>query len=260
MMNLKRMIPSAGPLILILIVVCPLDAGDNSPLKANVSANYYSKYIWRGQNVNDTSVFQPYISGSIHGFTGSVWGNMDLTDGSQTAPENGGRFSEVNYTLDYSARVPGTKRMGFSLGTIHYRFPHTDAESTTEIYGALSCDVLLKPRLVWYRDVDEVDGSYIQAAIGHSFEKALKWNKDYYVDLLVGGSVAWGTSGYNRGYFGIDGGRFNDLTLVVSAPVSLKHLSVIPTFNFSSLLSESIGNATFERNNIWFGIGFSKSF
>ena len=258
-MNLKRMIPSAGPLILILIVVCPLDAGDNSPLKANVSANYYSKYIWRGQNVNDTSVFQPYISGSIHGFTGSVWGNMDLTDGSQTAPENGGRFSEVNYTLDYSASVPGTKRMGFSLGTIHYRFPHTDAESTTEIYGALSCDVLLKPRLVWYRDVDEVDGSYIQCRHRSLFEKALKWNKDYYVDLLVGGSVAWGLPATTGG---ISGSTAAGSTILPCGerPRLAETPQRYPHLQLSSLLSESIGNATFERNNIWFGIGFSKSF
>jgi len=230
---------------------------DDKVFSGGVSAGYFSKYIWRGQNVNDTSVLQTSVSGSAYGFTGSIWSNIDLTNDSQFAPGNAGDFSEVDYTLDYSYSA---SKVGFSLGVIHYLFPNTGAKSTTEIYGALSFAAPLSPKITWYRDVNLIDGSYIQITAGHTFEKIGKWNDDYYVDLSLNGSLAFAGSGYNKGYFGIDKTKFNDFTFGISVPFNLKHVSLTPSFNLSTMLDKDIGNATFERNNVWFGIGLSKSF
>jgi hypothetical protein len=234
-------------------------AQEDKPFTASATAGYYSKYIWRGQNVNDTSVLQTNASGSYYGFTGSIWSNIDLTNDSHFAPNNAVDFSEIDYSLDYSHSF---SKVGISLGVIEYLFPNTTAPSTTEIYGGLSFAVPLSPKITWYRDVKQIDGSYIQVSAGHTFDKIKKWSEDYSVGLSLNGSIAWASAGYNEGYFGIDATKFNDLTIGIGVPFNLKGVSMTPSFNFSSMLDKAIGDATWDssRNNVWFGLGFSKSF
>jgi hypothetical protein len=244
-------------ILFLLLLAGNAKAEEDKPFSASISVGYNSKYIWRGQNVNDTSVLQTNASGSAYGFTGSIWSNIDLTNDSQFAPNNAGEFSEIDVTLDYSHSV---SKVGFSLGVIHYLFPNTAAQATTEIYGGIGFAVPLFPKITWYRDVDFVDGSYIQLTAGHAFEKIAKWNEDYYVGLSLNGSLAWAGSGYNRGYFQIDKTKFNDFTIGIGVPFTLKHFSITPSVNVSTILDERIGKATYERNNVWFGLGLSKSF
>jgi hypothetical protein len=232
-----------------------------NPFSASVSAGYYSKYIWRGQNVNDSSVMQTNVSGSAYGFTGSIWSNIDLTKDSHTAPNNAGEFSEIDYTLDYSKSIPKSKA-GFSLGIVHYLYPNTPAPATTEIYGGLSFAVPLSPKITWYRDVNMINGSYIQISAGHSIEKLAKWNDRYYMGLSVNGSIGAAGSGYNRGYFKVNEAQFNDLTLGISVPFNLKHICITPSINISTMLDEKIGKAAWDerRNNVWAGLTLSKNF
>lgn len=244
--------------IVVLICLTKTAAGEEENMfSSSVSAGYYSKYIWRGQNVNDTSVFQTNVSGSAYGFTGAIWSSMDLTNDSQFAPENAGEFSEIDYSLDYSHSF---SRVGISVGVIHYLFPNTSYQSTTEVYGGLSFALPASPKITWYRDVNLIKGSYVQITAGHSFEKIAKWKDDYYIGLSLNGSLAWAGSGYNSGYFGIGDTRFNDLTISVGVPFSLKHVTLTPGVNISTMLDEKIGKATYERNNVWFGVALSKSF
>jgi hypothetical protein len=230
-----------------------------NPFSASVSAGYYSKYIWRGQNVNDSSVLQTNVSGSAYGFTGAIWTNLDMTKDSHTAPNNFGEISEIDYSLDYTKSM---KKAGFSLGVIHYMFPNTGMASTTEIYGALSFAVPLSPKITWYRDVNMINGSYVQFSFGHSIEKIAKWSDDYFVGLSFSGSIGLAGKGYNRGYFGINETKANDLTVGVNVPFNLKYVSITPSLNFSTMLSETVGKATWDqsRNNVWFAIALSKSF
>jgi hypothetical protein len=233
---------------------------EDQVFSADISVDYYGKYIWRGQNVNDESVLQPNVSGSAYGFTGSIWANIDLTNGPhQAAPNNTGEFSEIDYTLDYSASVPGAEKLGFSLGVIHYLFPNTTFTSTTEIYAGANLDFPLSPFFTWYGDVNAIEGSYLQFGFGHSFEK-LAGSVDYNMGLDLSASFAWGSRGYNNGYFGIDEGAWNDLLIGIGVPITLKYVTLTPSLNISTMLSERIGDASFERTNVWFGFGLSKGF
>ncbi len=230
-------------------------------VKFGISADYYTKYIWRGQNVDDKSVFQPAVSVSAHGFTGSIWGNMDMTNKSLTAPDNAGEFSEFDYTLDYSGTMPGIDWLGFSVGTIYYRFPNTVFEPTTEIYGGLSLPkVPLSPYFKWYRDVDEIDGSYFQFGIGHTIEKIYTFNEKCYCGLQLGASYGCGNAAYNKGYFGVDSGQLNDFTLTAGLPFCMDTWMIRPSINYSTMLSNSIRDATERSDNIWTGVGISTSF
>ncbi len=229
-------------------------------VKFGISADYYTKYIWRGQNIDDKSVFQPAVSVSAYGFTGSIWGNMDMTNKSLTAPDNAGEFSEFDFTLDYSGTMPDANWLGFSVGTIYYRFPNTVFEPTTEIYGGLSLPkVPLAPYFKWYRDVDEIKGSYFQLGVGHTVGKVMTWNENCYCNLALGASLGWGNSAYNKGYFGVDGGS-NDFTLTAGLPVCIDSWTVKPSVNYSTMLNDSIREATGESDNVWFGVGVSTSF
>jgi len=259
-MKRTRAVGSGIYVIMLLAAAGTLMAEEEQPLSATVSVSYFSKYVWRGQNVNDTSVMQPSVSGSAYGFTGSIWANIDMTNQSQTAPDNAGEFSEIDYSLDYSRDIPGLKALGFSAGVIHYLFPNTSLKSTTEIYAGISLKAPLNPRFTWYGDVNSIEGNYLQMSLGHTVEHLVAWGSDYSMGLSLSGSVAWASAGYNRGYFGIDAGKFNDLTAGVTFPINLKHVTINPSLNVSTMLSESIGDATYERNNIWFGVGVSKSF
>lgn len=229
---------------------------DEQVVKFGISADYYSKYIWRGQNLNNESVFQPAVSVSAYGFTGSIWGNLDLTNKN----DNSGQFNEFDWALDYTATVPGTENLNFSIGTIYYRFPHTPFHPTTEVYGGLGWDVALSPSIKLYHDIDEIDGSYVQLGIGHTFEKIYVVNEKCYCGLQLGASVGWGSGGYNHGYFGVDNSKLNDLTLASGLPFCIDSWTIRPSVNYVTMLSDAIRQATDKSDNVWWGIGLSTSF
>jgi len=238
-----------------------LMARDEAVFSASVSVDYASKFIWRGMNLNDDSVFQFNIEGGAKGFTGGIWLNMPLTDTYGT--RSSGKIDEVDLSLDFSRRISGSKA-GYSLGVIQYTFAGY-APATTEIYGGLNFDVPLSPSVTWYRDVDEIDGSYIQFGVGHTFEKIGRWSDDEYVSLDLKAGVGLGGSGYNGGYFGAEKTKLNDFTLNVAVPFRLKHgISIAPNFNVSAMLSKDIRNSytygTGKSTNVWVGVNFTKSF
>ncbi len=89
-MKMSRKIGLATLGIMLFFAAKSSPAADAPALFATVSADYFGRYIYRGQNVNDKSVLQPSVAGSAYGLTGSVWANIDLTNRSQTAPNNAG--------------------------------------------------------------------------------------------------------------------------------------------------------------------------
>ena len=229
---------------------------DEEGVKFAVTADYFTKYIWRGQNLNDESVFQPSISLSKNGFTASVWGNLDLTDENQ----NSGEFTELDYSIDYSASVPGINWVSFSAGALYYDFPHTDSKPTTEVYGGLNLDLPLAPYVKLYRDVEEINGSYLQVGIGHSIEKLWEFSDKCYCGLQIGSSIGYGSHQYNKDYFDIDSAKLNDWTLLVALPFCVGKLTIQPSINYSTMLSDTIRLATEKSDNFWVGLAASIEF
>jgi len=144
-----------------------------------LTSDFFSKYIWRGQNLNDDPVFQPGISATYGNFTSGIWGNLELTN----ANDKSGNFSELDYSLDYSSPMPGIESVRYSIGVIYYDFPGSYADGTrvpdtTEVYWGLNFDLLLSPSITVYHDVDEAEGTYISLAIEHSIEKIAELGPD----------------------------------------------------------------------------------
>jgi hypothetical protein len=247
-------------MLLVLALVCgPITAEEK--INFGLSTDYFGKYVWRGQVLDNKSVLQPTVWASAYGFTGSIWGNMELTDSSRVVPDNAWEFSEFDYTLDYSGTMPSADWLGFSIGTIYYRFPNQVYEPTTEIYGGLSLPkVPLSPYFKWYRDVDEIKGSYFQLGVGHTVEKVITWKEDIYCGLAIGASFGWGSSAYNKGYFSVSGGGSNDFMLTVGLPVCINSWTVKPSINYSTMLSDSTRTVTADSDNLWAGVGVSVNF
>jgi hypothetical protein len=224
-------------------------------LSVGASADFFSKYVWRGQNLVDDWVLQPGAYINYKDITASFWGNLDLTD------ENGynGEFSEIDLTLDYTAQVPGTDFVSYSLGVINYDFPiNGGVDDTWEIFWGFGLDVLASPSVTVYHDVDEVDGTYVSFGIGHSIENLTEFGLG--VDLSA--SIGWGSSSYNKSYWGPDKSELNDLVLSAAFPFEAEGFAVTPSVNYITLLGDDIrAPNTYGQNDMWIvGIGFSKDF
>jgi hypothetical protein len=236
----------------------------NNPLKAEdglsvgTSADFLSKYVWRGQDLVDDWVLQPGASIGYKGITASFWGNLDLTD------ENGnkGEFSEIDLTLDYSGQVPGIDLVSYSLGVINYNFPASGADDTWEIYGGLGLDIPASPSVTVYHDVDEVQGTYVSFGIGHSFENLFKIDSDTGVGLDLSASIGWGSASYNKFYWGPDKSELNDLVLSAALPFEVAGFTITPKVNYITLVGEDIREPnTYGQNDMWVaGVGLSKEF
>jgi hypothetical protein len=235
----------------------------NKVITFGLSTDYFSKYIWRGQNINNGSVLQPAISVSAYGFTGSVWGNLDTTNRSHTAPDNAWQFSEFDWSLDYTTTVPDVNWLSVSVGVIYYRFPdqpYTINKRTTEIYTGFSLPTVpLTPSFKWYRDVESVKGSYFQFGLSQTFDKIMTLGK-YPCSLVLGASYGWGNVAYNKGYFGVDSSGSNDLTLSAGLPITVGRWTIKPSLNYSTMLDNSIRKASYKSDNFWTGVGISTSF
>ena len=224
-----------------------------------ITADYFGKYIWRGQNLSDDPVFQTGISAGYKGLTAAIWGNLELTN----INGNSGDFSEVDYSLDYSSTIPGMEGIGYSVGVIYYDFPGTTVKDTTEIYWGLNFDLPLSPSVTVYHDVDEAEGSYILLAFGHSLEKVAELGPDLPVGMEIGASLGWGSSSYNKYYWGTDQSKLNDLAFSVSFPIEIAGWTVAPSLNYITLLSDDIRDTDVygtDSDFFFAGISLSKSF
>ena len=250
-------------LILVLVTTVALPAcsspGQATPAGQNdwsfeLDATYDGKYVWRGINAVDDHVFQPSVSASKDGFTGSVWGNRDVTN----VNGNVGDFTEIDYTLDYSwAYDPLT----LSVGAIYYAFPNTGAPSTLELYSAVGLDTLLSPTLTVYGDVDEADGAYASLSVGHTFEDVWKPSDAVSLGVESSASVGYATSNFNSFYFGVDSSGFVDGALSVGCPLSLgEHWTVTPSLKYSFLIDDDLKSGVGNDDNLWAGLSLTFSF
>ncbi len=181
-------------IVSLTLLVCGTESVfGESEVDFEVTADFFSKYILRGQNLDDDPVFQPGLSVSYRDLTAAIWGNLELTN----INGNRGDFSELDYSLDYSGVLPGMERIGYSVGVIYYDFPGTTTKDTTELYWGLNFDLPLNPSVTVYHDVDEAEGTYVSLAAAHSIEKIAELNPDipigmgYALELLENNQVVF---------------------------------------------------------------------
>ena len=78
---------------------------------------------------------------------------------------------------------------------------------------------------------------------------------------MLGTSVGYGNTAYNKGYFTtVNSGNMNDLTLTAALPVCFGSWTLKPSINSSEMLSDPVRAATDKSDNLWAGVGLSRSF
>lgn len=249
--------------VVLLSSVMSSFAAEEGSVLFEITNDFFSKYIWRGQNLNDDYAYQGGASFTYAGLTGGAWGSLDLTDFSG----NEGEFTEVDYYIDYSGDVPGIEGLSFSIGVINYHFPSVVGD-TTEVYWGFGLDVLLSPTVTVYHDIDVADGTYISFALSHGIDSIFEIAPEMPVGMEIGASLGWGDKDYNKTYWSsdaqaIDSSGLNDLALSVSFPVEIDGWTFTPSVNYVTLLDSEIRRSdNFASNSDYFftGLSLSKSF
>ncbi len=228
-------------------------------LDFEITADYVSKYIWRGQNLNDDGAFQPGASVSYEGFSVSWWASVDITNISG----NDGEITESDWTFDYTTALPWwDELMSVSVGFIDYHFPSVIPD-TDEFYWGFSFDTVLSPAVTFYHDIDEADGTYIDFNLSHSFGTIYELDSDIPVGLDVSGGFGYGNSDYNEFYWGVNDGAFNDLYFSVGFPIEFGGWTFTTSLNYVTLMDSDIRKSdSFDTGSDYFfvGLGLSTSF
>ena len=212
------------------------DKGIDASVSANVS--YYSKYVWRGQVLDNDTVMQSAVNVSIAGFEGGFWGNWDLVgDDSLMSDEVDGW---IGYSFDLGFINPQVKMIGVSFGNTWYAFPGTDGYDK-ETYLTLSADTFLSPYATWYHSYGKesqggAHGDDYAFGISHSFDVL----KNYGVTLDTGVELGLNHEAFIAG----DGGYTlwkAGLTIPLSDSVSVNP-NIAYSAPFGDLKSSSDGN------------------
>ncbi len=182
----------SGAIALAATVLAALAAAPAAALDGSVDLSVQSAYIWRGMVLNDRPVFQPSVTVSGGGFSGSVWANVNLT------ADHGyeGEASEIDYWAAYTL---SGKDVDWTLTYYDYTFPHTLGLSTQEVWvNATFKKVLFSPSLTAIRDVNAIKGWYFLLTGTQKLGLLRTRASDGLVLTL---NVGHGTKEYCRGYF-----------------------------------------------------------
>lgn len=175
----------------ILAVLCISTTGlyaEEQKVTGSVTSAFLSQYVFRGYELSSGSlVIQPAITLSYYGFSLNLWGNLD-TNQKQTqsfVPNNPGssNWNETDLTLSYTYTVGK-----FSLTPGYIYYGPNFANQTQELFMAVGYDIITKPVLTIYQDIDQYSGTYVQLALSHSLPVYEKIT----LDLGSSFSYMWG--------------------------------------------------------------------
>lgn len=256
MKKLAMMAVLAG---VVLMVPFTQANAEEDGVEFGITADFFSKYVWRGQNLTDDYVFQTGASAAWMGFTASIWGSMDLTNYNG----NSGDFSEVDYAIDYTTALPDMDAVSLSLGVVYYDFPGTTLKDTTEFYWGFGFDMPLSPSITFYHDLDEAKGTYITAGLSHTIDKIAELSADTPIAMTMDVSVGWADAEYNEYYWGLEEDELNDLKFSVGFPMDISGWSLTPSISYVTIISSDLRKTDAyrpESDYLFTGISLAKSF
>jgi hypothetical protein len=203
---------------------------------ASLAVSTLSKYVWRGFELSkDSIVIQPSMTVAYKGISANVWGNVDtdyyLNDSSGSSTN---AWNETDFTLAYDWTMGP---VGLTAGYIYYGL-ESPVQDTQEVFARAALNVLLKPTLSIYRDIDHAPAWYVTLGVSHSvpITEKIKLDLGAQVGYLAGDdkndiqeidSRTWSGNGntYSEFHDGL-------LTASVTIPVA-EYISVTPVVNYS---------------------------
>ena len=249
-------------LLLLSVFAFNAQAEDEKAWSLSLDQTFSDKYVWRGIQYNEEGVNQgaldfSYDLGDLGTFGVNVWYNLDLDnendDPTDIDNSGAGNVSEVDYTI-YWEKSYGDFTLG--AGHIYYDFSDTDLGSTREFYVSVGYDMILDPSITVYYDYEDVDGFYVDLAIGHSFDLGVA---DATLDL--GASIAWADDDMSDAYYAREGGGFANYTLSAAVNIPLtENITVTPSIMYYSLLGDANSDSDNEDDDFVFGVNVNFSF
>jgi len=200
-------------------------------LTADLNVAFYSKYVWRGLELSkDSLVIFPSVTIGYKGFAVNVWVDFDTDFNNQPrGKKSETKIQETDLTLTYSSKINPLK-LEYTLGWIYYDTDGFDGESPTtnqEVFVTLALDLLLKPTLSVYREIETGEAWYTSLSLSHGFKIYKDWTWD------VGGWVSYYNNKSTEDFSDLhDGNVWTGLTIPVNS-----YFSVIPKVQYSFPLS-----------------------
>ncbi len=192
---------------------------------------YSSRYVWRGQLLNDDPVMHPDLTLSFGKLSLNAWGSINTRNVLGTDNE-AYRFQEIDWILNYAFEP--SEDLSLDAGVIRYDFPGTGFSSTTEIYGKLGFPNLpLSPLAELYHDVDEAGGLYGRLGVSKEFEI------NDCLTAALGAKAGWGNKRYHKFYLGgLDESDASDFELSASLTwAATEKLSVSALASYTNFLA-----------------------
>jgi hypothetical protein len=196
----------------------------------------FSQYLFRGYELSKSSVvFQPGLTASYNGFSASLWGNIDSREhGTQNFVPDRDRkrsFNETDLTLSYTKTLG---KVGLTGGWIYYGTKYAD--ETQELFGTVAYDMVGKPAISVYRDVDRYPGTYFNFSLAHS----IKLGRDVTLDLGASAGYLWGDGSYWKTFDPATGDRtgskyqaFHDGKLQAGLTIPIaKKVTLVPVIQY----------------------------
>ena len=190
-----------------VVMIGQVPANDDSRPEVTTESALMSSYVWRGQVYNNDFVMQPQITISQYDVSFNVWGNVNIAGEDSSGVSSD--FSEIDFSLAYTLPV-AVNEMAFDVGAIHYTFPNTESDSTTELFVSATVlswmdnDFAFIPSVTMFYDCDAVDGAYFLFDVVFPYEFS-----DYFA-VEGGVSAGYGNTSYNTYYWGEGDAGWND--------------------------------------------------
>lgn len=157
-----------------------------------------NRYIFRGYRIGESGlVVQPSLTASYKGFSVGFWGNIDTNQRNTTTAAFTDRavgkkgFNETDLTLSYTYAI---QKLSLTGGYIYYSLKYAD--DSEEFFLTTALDVISKPTISVYQDVNAYPGTYINLSFAHSFNLP----KSMTLDLGASFGYQWGQGGFWRTY------------------------------------------------------------
>ncbi|RMD76110.1 MAG: hypothetical protein D6820_13305, partial [Lentisphaerae bacterium] len=240
-----------------------------------------SKYIWRGQPINNEPVIQPSVAIAVNNVKDGLvflkwWGNLDLTDFHGRNRRN--EFTELRWQAGFAQGFQGIGSV--EVGLIYYDYPHDPSpteRNTSELYatgqwafwssglgrdannptvGTTSAFLVVNANY----DVRRVDSWYFSGGSRVKYVLSPQW------DVAAYAGVGLGLDKYNKYYYGVDQNAWNtfETSLALGGKID-KHSSIKLGIEYSRLIDTDIRrsveqNADFHAGNLVLRFSYLLSF
>ncbi|MBA4349418.1 MAG: hypothetical protein C0415_05460 [Thermodesulfovibrio sp.] len=182
----------------------------------SASLGAFNRYIFRGYELSSKSiVVQPAVSVSYKGFSAGFWSNVDtdvhatqsVTDTDYLNANKGHKsYNETDFTLSYTYNID---KFSLAGGYIYYATKY--AKETEEVFASASLDIITKPTISVYRDINEYAGTYVNLSLSHSIPvyKEITFDMGVSAGYFAGNGSYWKTHEKSTGAY--TGKKYNAL-------------------------------------------------